>query len=466
MSAPDLQTLVQIFTERLLNTAVDGVILTCLVWALLRLSRRHNSGTRFAIYFLALLAIVALPLFSASVSGASRLPSLAPANLRGEITLSGSCAYYLFAAWAIGAGLLLFRLGFGLWHVFRLRRGCREVELASLDPTIAALFREFGARCHAKLCVSTQVTAPAAIGFFQPAIVFPAWLLPQLSAAETEVILLHENAHLSRRDQWSNLVQKIVKALFFFHPAVWWIESRLTLEREMACDDIVLAHSESPRAYASFLISFAEKLQNSRSLALVQALVSRMRQMSLRVTQILDAERTKHTGLWIPLLGVNAVLLAFVFGSAPYVPQLVAFHNQPERSQAKQQNQSQQVQARQIQAVKEKEQPAIAAVATGSRAVPPVVKGINFASRPRAIADEFKPRRAPASSVSGATPHVLPVRMRGREEQRRLHSQETILILQTVQYDPSSGVWTLCVWKLDGGHTAGKELESAIVSSL
>ena len=61
------------------------------------------------------------------------------------------------------------------------------------------------------------------------------------------------------------------------------IVNRLTLEREMACDDIVLAQTASPRAYASSLISFVEKLQNARGLALAQALVSRMRHMSLRV---------------------------------------------------------------------------------------------------------------------------------------------------------------------------------------
>jgi hypothetical protein len=63
----------------------------------------------------------------------------------------------------------------------------------------------------------------------------------------------------------------------------------------MACDDMVLAQTASPRAYASFLISFAEKLQNARGLALAQALVSRMRQMSLRVAQILDSKTARTT---------------------------------------------------------------------------------------------------------------------------------------------------------------------------
>ena len=167
------------------------------------------------------------------------------------------------------------------------------------------------------LCVSERVNVPSAIGFLRPAIVFPAWLLPQLSADEIAVILLHEHAHLRRWDQWTNLAQKFARALFFFHPAVWWIENHLTLEREMACDDIVLAQSQSPKAYASFLVSFAEKLQHAPGLELAQALVSRMHQMSMRVTQILDGKRSRRTGLWAPVLAVNAVLLRWCLARLP-----------------------------------------------------------------------------------------------------------------------------------------------------
>ena len=65
--------------------------------------------------------------------------------------------------------------------------------------------------------------------------------MQELSTLELNAILLHELAHLRRRDDWTNLIQKIVGALLFFHPAVWWIEKKLALEREMACDDLVLA---------------------------------------------------------------------------------------------------------------------------------------------------------------------------------------------------------------------------------
>ena len=121
------------------------------------------------------------------------------------------------------------------------------------------------------------------IGFVNPAVVIPRWLLQELSPSELQQILLHELAHLQRWDDWTNLAQKILKALLFFHPAAWWIEKQLSLEREMACDDAVVAETANPRAYAECLTHLAEKSFVRRSLALAQAALGRIRQTSLRV---------------------------------------------------------------------------------------------------------------------------------------------------------------------------------------
>lgn len=458
MTAPELQTLAQVFTERMLNAAPEGMVLAGMVWALLRLIGRQNSGTRFAIWFLALLAIVALPFFAGYGVGAANSPMIASANLHREIILSSSWANCLLAAWAVGAALLLVRLSVGLWRVRCYRCNCLQVDLASLDPTISAILREFASSRRVELCVSSDVASPAAIGFFRPAIVFPAWLLPQLSAGEIEVILLHENAHLRRWDHWTNLAQKFVKAVFFFHPAVWWIENRLTLEREMACDDMVLAQSASPRTYASFLITFAEKLQDARGLALVQALVSRTRQMSLRVAQILDARRPHRTGLWKPVLGVSVGLLAVVFGVAPYMPQFVAFHNEPSKGQSTR-----------MQATKKGAQPA-AVIATEdlSRAgAAPLMRRLALAPQPRAFPAAFNQRTAVVPMLLKATPQAMPVVMRAKAAQKELPSQETFVILQATQYDSSgSGVWTLCIWRIEVGNPAESQLGSVILSTI
>jgi hypothetical protein len=389
MTVPELQTLAPIFIGRLLNTAAEGVVIAGLVWVLLRLIGRPNSGTRFAIWFSALLAIVALPFFGGSRFVASHSRVLPPASLHGEITLSSSWAFCLFAAWTVGAGLLLLRLSVGL----------------------------------------------------------------------IRVILLHELAHLRRWDDWTNLAQKIVKAVFFFHPAVWWIENRLTLEREMACDDIVVAQTASPRAYASALISFAEKLQNARGLALAQALVSRMHQMSLRVAQILDAKRPSRTGLWKPVLGLNAGMLALVLCVAPHMPRVVAFQTQPSRSP------TQHMQAAQ-RAVNAEAQPGVADVPMSRSVAERVAQRPRLAPQARAIPAAFNPRTAVVPPQLEAMSPRKPVERFAKAAQEELPIQETIVILQTTQYDDSgSGVWTLCIWRVGGKNLAERQLKSAIVVS-
>src|SRR5271168_1736450 len=161
MIASSMQSLAQVFTERMLNTAAEGVVLAGVVWLLLRLVGRQNSRTRFAIWFSALLAIVALPLVGGS-GLASQSRVLSDFHAHREITLSRAWAFCLFAAWALGAGLLLLRLGVGFWRVRRFRKNCSEIELASLDPAVGAMVRDFGARGRVRLCVSNDVTLPAA----------------------------------------------------------------------------------------------------------------------------------------------------------------------------------------------------------------------------------------------------------------------------------------------------------------
>jgi bla regulator protein blaR1 len=459
MTVPDLQALAQICTERLLNTAVEGIVIACMVWLLLRIIGRQNSGTRFAIWLSALLAVAALPFLSGLELGRTHAGSVLPANLPGEITLSSSWAYYLFAAWGAGACLSLLGLTVGLWRVRQIRMQCCEVDLSTLDPAIAGTLRDSKCRRPVKLCVSSDVATPAAIGFFRPAIVFPAGLLSQLSADEINVILLHELAHLRRWDDWTNLAQKIVKAVFFFHPAVWWIENHLTLEREMACDDIVLSQTASPRAYASSLISFAEKLRNVRGLALAQSLVSRMCQMSLRVAHILDARRPDRKGLWAPVLGVSAVLLALVLGAVAYAPRVVAFQSQESVGQTPQ--------LQPVQQAANYEAPEGAIDAASSRSVASNVVQPSRIAHVKAIPAGFHPRAVVVPLRLKETPPRAALVMRAQTAQKDLGVQETFVILETTRYDASgAGIWTLCVWKIEGENHPDKQWESAVILSV
>jgi beta-lactamase regulating signal transducer with metallopeptidase domain len=323
-AALNLQLLAQLSAERILNCTAEGMVIALLAWLLLRAIGPRNSGTRFAVWFAALLGIAALPLFG---SWASRGADL---SQRSEITLPVSWALYVFAAWAVVAALGLLRVGIGFWHLHRVRKSCIAVDVATLDPMLEKTLAEFDSSRAVTLCVSDDLRVPTAIGFTKPQVVIPSWTMQELSTLELNAILLHELAHLRRRDDWTNLVQKIVGALLFFHPAVWWIDKKLALEREMACDDLVLAETQntSPRAYAECLVSLAEKSFLRRGIAMAQAAVDRLWQVSLRVTQILDVNRPRATRVWRPapvLVGGVTLVCLIALSHAP--ARLVSFEN-------------------------------------------------------------------------------------------------------------------------------------------
>jgi hypothetical protein len=185
-----------------------------------------------------------------------------------------------------------------------------------------------------KLLVSDKVQVPVALGFFHPAVVIPRWALSDLSPDERKVIVLHELAHLRRWDDWTNLLQQVLKALFFFHPAVWWLDSRLALEREIACDDLVLEQASSARAYAASLVSVAEKvvaerLRMGRALELAQSALGRMREVSARIMRILDHRPPSHRG-WRPAAAMIGTMALVTVGAMPYAPELVSFDKKAE----------------------------------------------------------------------------------------------------------------------------------------
>jgi beta-lactamase regulating signal transducer with metallopeptidase domain len=323
---PQLQSVADVAIARVLNSLPEGILIALFAWTMLHLLPRQNSGTRFAVWFVALLSIVGLPLVGAGVIGAGAAHEfLAAGRVPPLLTLPGHWGTALFLAWLAVACFAMLRLAIGLWHLRGLRRSCIPIEAAELDPAVRNTVGNLNLSRPATLATSERVSVPAVIGFFKPVIVIPAWALRELPSEELNVILLHEFAHLRRWDDWTNLLQKMVRAIFFFHPAVWWIESRLSLEREMACDDQVLAKTGNPRGYAQCLISLLEKSAARRSWAMAQALVHRARESSLRVAQILDAGRSNSEHLWKPALGLVGIFSLFCIAVVPNAPKFVAF---------------------------------------------------------------------------------------------------------------------------------------------
>ena len=319
----NLHTIAELLALRFVDCLAEGTVICLLAALALRLAPRQNAATRFTVWFSALIAITALPW----ISGLSAKAGVTAAAARhATITLPDSWALYLFAFWAAVALWFVLGVARALWHLHALRRNRVVVSTADLHPLLRETLQRHGAKRQIVLCISEQVRVPTAVGLFKPMILVPSWVMRDLSPAELNQVLLHELAHFRRWDDWTNLLQQIVKAVFFFHPAVWWIDRQVAIEREMACDDAVVAETQSPRAYAECLAHLAEKSFVRRSIALAQAALGQLRQTSARIAQILDVNRPKSTsrswGAAASLVAIVAVGCGTLYSRTP---RLIAF---------------------------------------------------------------------------------------------------------------------------------------------
>lgn len=109
---------------------------------------------------------------------------------------------------------------------------------------------------------SVQVAVPVVIGFLKPVVLVPLGMLANLPAAQVEAFLLHELAHIRRRDYLINLVQVFCENVFFFNPAVWWISKLIREEREHCCDDLAISVMQNKTSFIHALVSFQEYNQS------------------------------------------------------------------------------------------------------------------------------------------------------------------------------------------------------------
>lgn len=337
---PNLHGIAAVALERMLYCLAEGSAVAAIVALVLRLTPERNSRTRFAVWLATLAAVVALPLVQMAIEvvkrtgGTLSVPGI-QASSHALFTLSSSVAEYIVLAWAVVAGLGLLRVGASLLQIRRLRRDSVPINPQLLGAEVRALILQVTRRRPVSIRVSSTVEVPTAIGFFRPAVLVPVWLAESADAEELKYVLLHEIAHLERWDDWTNLAEKLAKAMLFFHPGVWWIERKLSLDREMACDDAVLAQTGAPRLYARCLAHVAEKSFLRRQIILAQAAVDRMRQLSLRVARILSADRPRSTRLWKPAVPMVTVIALLCVVSTSSAPNLISVNdNQPQKIRA------------------------------------------------------------------------------------------------------------------------------------
>jgi beta-lactamase regulating signal transducer with metallopeptidase domain len=176
---------------------------------------------------------------------------------------------WLGALWLVGAASLFARLGAGIVQVHRTRAGARAAPSA-LAHIVRQLERSMGGPDGVPVLLADRADIPFACGVFRPAMLIPAGLASDLSPGQIRAVLAHELAHVRRHDYVVNLGQRVLEALFFFHPAVHWLSRVARDEREHCCDELAAAVVGDRRAVAGALLAL-EEARGSYSPPLVPA---------------------------------------------------------------------------------------------------------------------------------------------------------------------------------------------------
>ncbi len=227
-------------------------------------------------------------------------------------------APYATGAYFAGVLGMFARLLLALRGGRRLRRCSRAIE----DPDLLEAVRRQAERLKLRfvpvVAYCERVTVPVVIGVIRPMILLPIALGTGLTPDQVQAILTHELAHLRRYDHLVNVLQRLVEAILFFHPAVWYVSWRIKVEREHCCDDLVVATGARRCEYAESLVRVAEMGLRANeaaggdtraALSTSSGSMSRLRERVLRLFDSRPHEKVRLSRSWPVLLILIGVVV-------------------------------------------------------------------------------------------------------------------------------------------------------------
>lgn len=303
----------ELMLNNLLVWSIQMVPLLAVATLFPALARLTTPSARLAYWQFALLTCLALPMLRPwqQLVAVAETPSM-NAGVRLALTPHSTHAYALPAAsdlivWALALGVAI-RLGLICAGFFRLAKYRRHsVPLEPATPWAV----------EAELRVSDAVGSPVTFGFLRPVVLLPPDFA-NLPEAARDAVLCHEILHVRRKDWLFTLAEELVRAVFWFHPGIWWTLGEIQLAREQTVDRAVIDMMKSRDAYVDALLTIAGA---SSSLDVAPApLFLRKRHLKQRVVSILKEVRMSPKRTFSTLAAGIALLSAscwFVTAALP-----------------------------------------------------------------------------------------------------------------------------------------------------
>ncbi len=180
---------------------------------------------------------IALP-FPQAASQAVSYSSATPVSPAVASMSNNLLPAILLAVWLCGLLFVVFSWVRGWLRIRAAIRASSHMALLASVPVLA----------------SPLLIEPGIFGIFRPVLLLPEGIDNRLTPAQLGAIIAHEMSHVRRRDNLTAMIHMVVEAIFWFHPAVWWIKTRLLEERERACDEVVLQSGNEADVYAESIL--------------------------------------------------------------------------------------------------------------------------------------------------------------------------------------------------------------------
>lgn len=246
-------TLLEVWASLTLQVA----LMICVVgWAARRVNSGHGSDWSWAALYVAILGLTAAafllphlrPITLAAVGNAVELPFVQSS--------STALGYFCGWVWILGTAAMLFAIGGSVWRAVRLvRDAAPHDDLTQVASTISLAGRLRPLAVEVR--VSSVAVGPLCLQFHRPVIVVPCLLL-EFPPAEQVAVLKHELAHLQAQHPLHLFLQRLVEAVYWFHPLVWWASWQAGAAREFRCDRDAVASRQEVADYLRSLLRLIE----------------------------------------------------------------------------------------------------------------------------------------------------------------------------------------------------------------
>lgn len=299
------------WAELFVPVALKASVLMLLLLPAAWLMRRASASARHLLWTLGVVALLLLPVMEASLPSLQVVPvpdtgwalpaaaqevAAAPTAVQtssaAEPAAPRPIAAWAFLLWLAGMAPLAVNAGWGMVRLHRFRREARALEEDGWPALLRELSRDAGLAFTPALLCSPRELPPMTWGIRRPVVLLPASCF-RWAAERRREVLLHELAHVRRRDCLSWFAARLACTLYWFHPLVWVAARRMRIERERACDDSVLMAGARPSSYAGHLLEVACSLGGRAHAMPASLAMARRSKIFDRLDAVLDPARRR-----------------------------------------------------------------------------------------------------------------------------------------------------------------------------